>query len=359
MKRVSKLFIINSVGMLGGATKSIKGLISNLNEKVDLMAPRNPAVSNKDLKDYFGPNINKVYRYYLPFRTSILGGKDIKQDWYITEILYRSDKKSIMEVISKNKYDYIHLNSYVLYPLINKKYPMYIHVREICKANFFVKKMIQMKFRNVKGIIYIDVPTKEALGIKTNCIVLNNPFDQEKVCDVDLANVRNRYSIQDNETVFSFVSASNNTAKGLDFVVESFVKAACKDTKLLVVGTNKIPDYEENHNIVCVGKISKMEEIYAVSDYILRGEEQFCIGRTVYEGLYSGCSVIIPGVPEYDSEKIFEYSKFKNNIFFYKPRDEKSLIQMFKARADKKKNGVLGLSNVKEYISRFEEFISV
>ena len=65
--------------------------------------------------------------------------------------------------------------------------------------------------------------------------------------------------------------------------------------------------------------------IYAISDFIIRGEECFGVGRTVYEGLYSGCNVIIQGERQIDLFKISGYDKFKKKIFFYEPRNPEIL----------------------------------
>ena len=95
-----------------------------------------------------------------------------------------------MDLLAEKQYDFIHLNSYVLYPLLTKKYPMYIHIRELCNAAAFPKRMIQRKIRESRGIIYIDYPTKEALGVGKHSMVLNNPFDQTNVPTVDLQEER-------------------------------------------------------------------------------------------------------------------------------------------------------------------------
>lgn len=353
-----KLFITHTNVIIGGANHSLKKLIENLDEKVDLIAPKNSSIRSQVLKEYFGCNINKVYRFDLPFRTSFVGSHESLQNWCDIELCYRKNKKEIMKLISENKYSFVYLNSYVLYPLIDRKYPIYIHVRELCKANFLIRKIIQMRFREAKGIIYIDSSTRKALGVREKSIILNNPFNQKKVLGVNQENIRKKYLIRDNETVFTFISADFCPEKGMDFVADAFINANCKTAKLLIVGTKSKPEYKKYANIIFTGKVMQMEEIYAISDYILRGDIQFCIGRTVYEGLYSGCNIIIPGVSETDGKNMFEFSKFKKNIFFYLPRDTESLMQIIRQRADKKKNRVLGISNEAEYIRRFEKFIS-
>ena len=355
---MKKLFILNSNYWIGGANQSLKNLICNLDEKIDLIAPKDAHISEREIKNFFGSNIDRVYRYNLPFRVSFLGGKINIPNWIRTEIAYRENKKEIKTLLSKNTYEYIHLNSYVLYPLLSKKYSMYIHVREICRANILIKPFIKMKFRMAKGIIYIDDSTKEALGIKRKSTIINNPFNQKPVLEVNADKVRTKYSLKMNETIFTFISAGNSIAKGIYFIADAFVNAECSNAKLLMVGVKKTPKYEKYENIIFLEKILSMEEIYAITDYVIRGDSQFCIGRTIYEGLYSGCNVIIPGNRREDCAKVFEYKRFKNKIFFYRPRDMKHLINIFHERKDNKKKQVMGLSNVNQYIEQFKKFTS-
>lgn len=353
------IFITHVTNMVGGASQSLKNLISSFGQKVDLMAPKNLMVSNKVLRDFYGENVNRIYRYDLPFRMSVRAISNEKcrwSDWCQRELKYKVNQKKIDRIL--NKYDVVHLNSYVLYPMIKKKYPMYIHVREVCNANFVVKKLIQLQFYRSHGIIYIDDVVKNALGIGKRCIVLNNPIDQSKTKEVDLAIARNEYHIDEDETVFSFIVASSGTIeKGLYFIIDSFLRANCEKTRLLIVGPLKIEKYADYNNVTFVGEVKQMEKIYAITDYVLRGDEIFTIGRTIYEGLYSGCNVIIPGDAELDSVKVFEYQRFKNRIFFYTPRNMESFIKIIQERAKEKKANILGISNIDNYVIQFKNFI--
>lgn len=357
MEKVRILFISHSTNMVGGASQSLRNLIVNFGEKVDMIVPKDKTVRNKAIRDFYGTNINKIYRCCLPFRQSFY---DKNADWkseYCIEKNYRKNKNKIFQIIEKNDYDAIHINSCVLYPLVCKKYPMYIHVRELCIASRLTKAFIQFRFRKSHGIIYISHATKNGLGVGGKNIVLNNPFDQRKVLKVDLCDIRNKYSIQEKETVFVYIASCDTPAKGLYFVVDAFIKAKCEYAKLLIVGPEKVPGYGKRPNIIFTGIVSNMEEIYAVSDYVLRGDDAVAIGRTVYEGLYSGCSVIIPGNAERDMKNMFENGRFEEHIFFYELRDTEALVKLLRERNGKKKNAVLGLSNVDAYVRQFKKFV--
>lgn len=357
MEKARILFINHTTDIVGGGSQSLRNLIMNFGEKVDMIVPESRFVRNKVIRDFYGSNINAVYRCCLPFRR---GGIFRKIDWsdaYHVELAYRKNRNKIFQIIERNDYDVVHINSCVLYPLLCKKYPMYIHVREVCIAEGLMKVYIQSQFKKSRGIIYIDHAVKNALKVEGKNVVLNNPFDQRKVLNVDLPAVRKRYSIQEKETVFTYAAAYDVQEKGLSFVADAFIKARCKHSKLLIVGPEKIPKYEKNSNIIFTGIISNMEEIYAISDYVLRGDDVVAIGRTVYEGLYSGCSVIIPGNAERDMKNMFENDRFAEQIFFYKLRDMEDLVKLLRARNGKKKAAVLGLSNVEAYVRQFKKFV--
>src|SRR5262249_8790223 len=77
-------------------------------------------------------------------------------------------------------------------------------------------------------------------------------------------------------------------------------------------------------------------------------------GRTVYESLYSGGRVIIPGRGEPDF--LFELEQFSDRIALYKSGDSTSLSESF-ACADLKADHSTGLSNVSEYVRSFDAFL--
>ena len=82
-----------------------------------------------------------------------------------------------------------------------------------------------------------------------------------------------------------------------------------------------------------------------MSDYIIRGEGEFRIGRTILEALYSDCMVIAPS----RNDKAFiiyrELDKFHDRNLFYSPRNESSLIHVLSdLRLDKRSPNSLSSS---------------
>ena len=361
MKSVEKLFIIQTANMTGGGSQSVRNLIRNLNESVDLIVNVDDRVNNGALKKFYGKNVRKIYRFHLPFRRSALGLKLKKngvKDWTVRERDYLRDKKKIYDLIRLNKYRFIHLNSYVLYPLLTSRFPMYIHLREVFEGNFLTRKIVYNKLRQAKGIIYIDYAVQESFGVcNKKEIVLNNPFNQSSVLNVNPEEVQNRLGLQHNKTIFSFVLARPDKVKGLDYVVNEFIHSGCKEAELLIAGIEAPDEYRNVSDVHFLGRVEKMYEIYAISDFVVRGDPMFAVGRTIYEALYSGCHVIIPGLRSRDKDKVFEYDRFLDQIVFYEPRREGALAKMLGQMDGIKKEKCLGLSNEKEYMEQFYQFI--
>ena len=92
--------------------------------------------------------------------------------------------------------------------------------------------------------------------------------------------------------------------------------------------------------------------VYALADYVLRGEAYPCVGRTIYEALYAGCGVIIPGSPA--NHTLFEYERFAPRVHFYPPADEARLRAVFEALQTVKLADKRGESNVAAHVAAFD-----
>ncbi len=95
--------------------------------------------------------------------------------------------------------------------------------------------------------------------------------------------------------------------------------------------------------------------MFALADYVLRGEPYPCVGRTIYEALYAGCGVIIPGAEA--DHALFEYERFASRIHFYPPADEARLQTVFDELAGHKLTDKHGASNVAEQVRAFDTFV--
>lgn len=363
MKQVEKLFIIHTVNMTGGGSQSIRRLIRNLNEEIDLLLPENASVSNGVLKKFYGKNVRKIYRLNLPFRQSTHGikldwNKENIKRWIRRESKYLKDKKKIYDLIRANHYQFVHLNSYVLYPLLTSQLPMYIHIREVFEGNILTRVFVHRKLRKARGVIFIDFVARKAIGTcNKKELVLNNPFNQTGVLNVDRPETCRRFQLSEDRTIFAFVSASADKVKGQDYVIDEFRRAGCKKSELLIVGGGRSKEYRHVPGVHFLGCIENMEQIYAITDFVIRGDMMFATGRTTFEALYSGCTVMIPGEKASDKEKFFEYEKFCDRVLFYKSRKKDALANLIKTVDGKKKEKCLGLSNETEYVRQFLQFV--
>jgi glycosyltransferase involved in cell wall biosynthesis len=214
-----------------------------------------------------------------------------------------------------------------------------------------------------RGVIFIDEATKkpfERVGLSRS-VVLNNPFDMTSVDDYRQAGLGVEGSLSGG-AVFALIGKLSEN-KGTIFVIEAFRKLKCQNAVLLVVG-----DGEGNALSLCkraagedvrirfLGEEPDIAKVYAVADYILRGEAYPCVGRTVYEGLYAGCEVIVPG-GEGSGEDFFETGKFLDKMHFYQPRNMESLMIQLERHARRKVSTQHCLSNVPEYLRRFKAFV--
>lgn len=366
-----KLLIITHSGDLTyGAAKSLGYILRNSDFEFDLICEhyllRNVLVD--DIKKYAGNNLKNLYPFHLPYVGNIVLNEEklnlrVKIRRHISNlknrILYENDIKKIYKLIYENQYDFIYLNSIVLFPLITKEKKFIVHVREI--YNGISKKKVYNKMNQAKKLIFIDESTKSAFkDIDVPSIVMNNPFDMRNLKNLDIYTLKEKYNVE-NKTVFSIIG-NVIPSKGIDYVIKEFIESKNQNSVLLVVGAGDkvyesfcISLAKNDVRVRFLGQKNNIDEIYLISDYIVRGEPLFAIGRTVYEALYSDAGVIIPG-HETDINKMFELEKYRKKINLYSPRS-KELRICFQNLAEIKIQKEQFSSNIKEYIEDFRKVL--
>ena len=374
------LFVIHSTNMIYGAAKSLSTVTRSWKNEFDIIFPKDfprdflrkndKASIIAEAKKVYGSKLKAVYFCWLPFAFPLKVDYKNTLKWkvkymvnYILGLLFRS---RVYSMIKAGNYDFVHLNSVILYPFINKKISMFIHIREVVDARGLWTDRICNKLAAAKGVFFIDLaveaPFRGRLK-KKNSIVLNNPFDMRRVDEISVIKEKDNYGIFPDETVYAIIGEVSKI-KGILFVINSFKKSRSK-SKLLIVGTgnedflkNCKQEVEDDARIIFVGELKDVIPIYAISDYVVRGDYCFCIGRTIYEGLYAGTGVLIPGC-EADKEKVFDYEKYEKLIHFYEPRNSEALSQLFMSLGSVKRESTNALrSNVDEYLNTFLEFIA-
>lgn len=356
------LFITHSTGIYG-ASRSLQTFLKDYDDaEIHFIVQKKilQKVDYKNIQSFFHNKVKSINEFYLPFDLCYKGKGKFTFRNLIYFMLYNFNLRRFKNFIAAEKFDFIHLNSIVLHPLINSEYPMIIHVREIYDGS---NEKVKFSLNKAKGVIFIDESTK--LPFKNsnlkNSIVLNNPIDMSDVCKAKNTDDKLEKLIK-GKTVFTIIGGIDDN-KGVDFIIESFIKVDSPEILLMVVG-NGHKEFIENCKNICNGdnriifwgEEKDIKKIYKISDFILRGEAYFCIGRTIFEGLYSGCNVVIPGEPS-DSGKFFEFHNFKDKIFFYPPRN---IIALTKLLEEQTKNKVLQRQcggNLNYHLKSFNKFI--
>ena len=375
------LFITHSGNLTYGAAKSLGLLLKTIGCEFDIIFDKHILINTtyKDIQEYVGEKCRHIYfeslpLYYLPMKDIRIWRKNysfIRNLKEIGSLAYRQIQyyygyKSIHKIINDEQYDYVILNSIILYPLIEKEIKCILYLREMLKDNLsvFVTRKINMSH----GMISIDYPVQESLYLnhKVNRQIPNrvitNPFDMETVNHVNSEIIRKKYHIS-HDTLVLTMAGVFSPMKGLEFVLESFNKCDRRDAVLIIAGGGEEASsialkrkYSSNQNIRFVGTINHMEEIYSITDYVVRGESEFCTGRTVYEALYAGCGVMIQGHSA-DIYKMDLIDDQVSRIHFYEPRNMDSFCDILKQLPKVEKNNNT-YSNLDIFRQEFHAFIT-
>ncbi|MDD5594345.1 MAG: glycosyltransferase [Candidatus Margulisbacteria bacterium] len=361
------LFITHDISAYG-ASKSLQLLLNNLDGiEVDLIVSKR-LFGRHDvarIKQKFGPAVRHVYQYYLPFDKHVVASFEKSPLVYIYDaiksILWRWDRPRLYALARRNGYSFVHLNSLVLNPLIDPGLPFIIHIRELLDGE---RKEIKARINNARGVVFIDEEVKKpfaGLSLRQS-VVLNNPVDMRRLAEAR-GQIQRSALAEDNKgkTVFSVIGLISEE-KGVGFIIEAFRQMNDPQARLLIVGAGPLRYVNEckkaaagDSRIIFHGEEDDMLNIYYLSDYVLRGEDRPRIGRTIYEGLYSDCGVIIPkgsGAIEMD-----DHDKFRDSIFFYPVRNAPALAQLLQKLTAKKRAKDKFCGNVEAYVKGFKEFV--
>ena len=366
---MKQVIILESRMLSGGACESIKLLIENIGHKVDLIVPKGGAdyITKRMIKQFYGENVNQVFDFFLPYNLrSTEGGEVFDVDTIQRAYrLYRKNRKELYKFLKKQKYDHIHLNGLGLYQMLSKRFPMTIHIRQIFNDNIIQKKIMESYLLRAKGIIYIDSATRSPFkNLNVDNVLINNPINQTPVNMYDRNELMKEFGFNQDDVIFTIVG-SLCEVKGQEFLIRAFEGFDKYPYKLLIVGKS-IGEYKErcnilaknNPNIIFLGEVRHDEifKIYRITDYIIRAERAFCIGRTVFEGLYSGNGLIIEGDIK-DAVNIEDYDIFKDRIYFYAPRDIEKFRNVLYTICGKKCSGHEAITSATNYVKDFNNYI--
>jgi len=362
------LFITHCHGNYG-ASRSLQLLLRNLKgHSIHLVVPRGLRHRNDldEIRRFYGDNVEGIREFYLPFEYCYMGCPDQfmqKAANKLHNLTYECASNGIKEYMASGKFEIIHLNAPVLYPLISPALPFIVHMRDVMLMDqaSAVEKVLQ-----AKGVIFIDKGTREPfkdLPLK-NDIILNNPFDMSYLeRGYDDVKILSEYGLAKENLIFSCIGRIKES-KGVKFIVENFRKVKGDNKILLIFGIgDKGSNYESDCRKVAgndprirfMGEEADIAKVFMISDYIIRGDPWHLIGRTVFEGLYAGCDVILPGSLS-DVDQNPDLKGFSAKVHLYEARNAEDLAVKIGNLTEKIKERTFR-SNVEGYVEKFEQFI--
>lgn len=364
------LFILHEGIFIYGANRSISGVLKNLEYDFDLLICRSftKQVNETELRELFGNHLKNVFVCWIPrYRCQFYDKVSVFSECshIVNNVLAYFFSGKRRNIIKRGNYDYVHLNSLVLYPVIDHNARYVVHAREIINPEYRRRKKFYQALEKAEGIIYIDeatrLPVEKNITIQ-NSLVLNNPFDMRHIRNTDAEESLKKYGLSNDFTVFAMLGQVGDN-KGSKFVIHSFMSHHNQNSRLLIVG-NHNHAYgrecekmtEKDERIIYCGELKDTSGIYRICDYIIRGENQFCIGRTIFEGLYSGAGVIIPGFKK-DLKKMPDEKNFSDKIYLYEPGNKNALSGVIEKCSHKKQLNREFKSNITEYMEQYHGFI--
>lgn len=369
--KTKALFILHEGIFIYGANRSMAGLLQNIDYDYDLMICKSftKKIDEAQLREMFGKHLKTIYIVWMPrYRCQDYARVSLFSELshVVNNVMAYFGKKIRQQIIRNGHYSYVHLNSLVLFPVIDDNARYIIHAREVINPEYRGRKKLIDALERASGIIYIDEATRipiEKLIKNRRRIVLNNPFDMTNIAKTDYESSLKKYGLSETDTVFAMLGQVLDY-KGSKFVIRSFMDNTNENSRLLIVGNHKhsygqecIEMAGQDKRVLFCGELKDTGSIYRVSDYILRGDPQFCVGRTIYEGLFSGSGVIIPGCRD-DLSKMAESEKFKDKIHFYEPGNAKALTDAIEKCVGQKQENREFRSNIEDYIEQYKGFLS-
>ncbi len=364
------LFVLHEALFIYGANRSIAGVLQNLEYDYDLLVCKSftRRADEARLRQLLGKHLKNIYTVWMPrYRCQYYDKVSFYSECshIVNNILAFFNSGKRKRLIREGGYDYVHLNSLVLFPIIDEKARYVVHAREIINPDYRRIGQFVRALERAAGIIYIDEATRipiEAIIKNDRKLVLNNPFDMRWVEQADYEESLKKCGVAREHTIFAMLGQVGDN-KGSQFVIRSFLRQDDPNSRLLIVGNNAHAYGNEcrkmtkdDKRVIYCGEMKDTGCVYRISDYIIRGEPQFCIGRTIYEGLFSGAGVIIPG-QEADLAKMQSGEALRDKIHFYEPGSEAALTETIRECSRMKQGNREFRSNIGDYMEQYNRFI--
>ncbi len=378
------LFITHDVGVYGAAQSLgllIKALLDNgfvAKEEIFILYSKSfikkQIVKSKIINDIVNKKtvllpISGVYKGYCESPL-----KNLKNKLRNIVALFSSFitiRKQIKECVP----DIVHLNSITLWPLllvIPEKHKTIIHVREIFnhKTNKVVKYLFKKALSRAYRIIAIDKMARNSLEEITDKVeILNNPFDMGKARisrEEYYKDLKKNADGNMHKKIIALIGRIQPIKGHMFFLDLADAFLDKEGTVFWIIGSSKRSEYSSlvterakiTRNVKILGESEDMDVIYPMIDVVVRCEEYLPLGRTVFEGYYAGCSVLIPAGENDDTSEVEPF--LNKGIWTYKPQNIVDLIG--KVELIIQENSTLlhnrPTGNMKQYAHKFMTIIN-
>ena len=303
-----------------------------------------------------------ILQWHLPFSWIFVGAAS-----GIHRKIYRigMQKLSVLYFICKynrmlldEKITHIHLNSMVLWsilPVLPKQIKKIVHVRETFDTSFesSLAKWCIRKYSD--KIIAISSLTANPFDEST---IIENPVDMyaARQLRTHRDELKEKVGIAKDTFVISMFSPIG-LQKGYDFL-GGVMDMISENKKILFLSVGSV---EKDSVILCnqllqypnfkhIPEQENTDELYAITDIVIRCEDYFPFGRTVLEGIYAGCMCLLPFAK---GDDITEHQNYFDQTYLYPARDMMRCVEVIDKLYRRHPNGIIDnyfepTGNVKE-----------
>ncbi|QKF65080.1 glycosyltransferase family 4 protein [Campylobacter corcagiensis] len=351
----------------GGGTKSLLYLLDELNKKneykITVFFENNYDTKEGKILDVIkNRNIDILYCEKNKFKMSkfkreicrIFCKRLIKQE------KYKNDLKFANDLLSKNKFDFIHLNNHFSTNLAyiqaanNLNIKVIQHLRKnapLDKTEINILKNLKFKAISVSNSTY---------KFYSKYLKFENKVIYDPVC------IKEGIESRKNDNEISIIMPANFLElKGHDLVFDAMLNLKRDDLKLYIAGSGefkkqtkeKLEKLIEKNLVINLGFVKNMDEIYPKFDYLLGFSENEGLPRVVIEALGYGLGVIFSNIDVMG--ELYEISSKKEDFHIIN-RTAKDLFvflsKLKKSKSHKRDIAIINTFKLENYIESILSF---
>lgn len=274
----------------------------------------------------------------------------------------------------KTNIEQVYLNSITLWPMLfvlPKHIKIIMHIREVLDLNKSFSKIARRTIVNkCSELIAIDKKTAlPFLNYDKKVTIIRNPFEMKmarKLKEEKYVVISEKYGMNPDKIHVSLIG-SIQEVKGQKFFCDIAKKCDTSDNfEFVIVGDGRGSYYNDVVNTVSnienlhyIGEVKNIEEIYAITHIVVRCDNFFPLGRTVWEAYFSGCKILLPYNINDDISEIKDY--LNKEIFLYDLRNADSAIMKLKEIKNQgfSVNSSLPTGNLEKYIKEIGDILRI